>query len=141
MGSIRFFVSWILSSITMFGASYLWHGVFLTDFSRIDYPFGIFLTVACFVYLLFGFIITKSFSFILFHKISQKTLRGFVIGSIVGLSVFCITLVAGVSFSYQLTLENLLLDFSWQIIEQSLGGVVVGLVHVVLVGEFVYQDD
>jgi len=142
MSAIRFFVSWILSSLLMFCASYLWHGVFLTDFSRINYPIGFFLTVASFVYLLFGFIISKGYSLIIFNKISgKKILKGLLIGMVTGVAVFSITLVAGVSFSYQLTMENLLLDLTWQIFEQSIGGVAVGLVHVLLVGEFVYQDD
>ena len=38
--------------------------------------------------------------------------------------------VVGVSFSAGSRIQNLLLDVSWQVIEQAIGGLVVGIVHV-----------
>lgn len=141
MNKVRFFVSWIVSSLVMFGASYLWHGIFLTDFSRINYPFGVFLTAACLVYLFLGFLVSKGFNIQALSALSKKPiLKGLIIGMVIGASTFILTLVAGVSFSNQLTMKSLLLDLSWQIAEQAIGGITVGIVHYTLAGNYVYHD-
>lgn len=125
----------------MFGASYLWHGVFLTDFSRLNYPLGIFLTIACVVYLLFGFILSKGYMLKILARFSTKPfIRGMIAGSILGAIIFCITMVTGVSFNNQITTETLFMDFIWQVIEQTIGGIAVGAVYFFIAGGFVYED-
>jgi len=49
--------------------------------------------------------------------------------------------VVGVSFSTGSNLENLLLDIVWQIIEQSVGGIVVGIVHLFVFDPSVRFED
>ena len=49
---LRFFLSWILSAVSMFILFYLWHGVFLNDFKRIQFPLTWFVTFAAFSYLI-----------------------------------------------------------------------------------------
>ncbi len=127
----RFFISWIASSIVMFALCYAWHGVFLTDFSRLSYPIGIFLFFAVFVYLIIGFLAAKAIDIkqleVKFKR--NPLLRGLITGASLGFSLFIITSVIGVSFSTGSKLENLLLDGCWQTIEQGVGGIVVGLAH------------
>lgn len=127
----RFFISWIASSIVMFALSYIWHGIFLTDFSRLSYPKEIFLVFAAFVYLIIGFISAKAIDAkILENKFKRKPIiKGLVSGACLGFTLFVITYVIGVSFSTGSKIENLLLDGCWQTIEQGIGGVVVGLAH------------
>lgn len=127
----RFFISWIASSLVMFALSYIWHGIFLTDFSRLSYPKEIFLVFAAFVYLIIGFISAKAIdSKILENKFKRKPiLKGLVSGACLGFTLFIISSVIGVSFSTGSKLENLLLDGCWQTIEQGIGGVVVGIAH------------
>ena len=127
----RFLISWIASSIVMFGISYIWHGIFLTDFSRLSYPKEIFLFFAVFVYLVIGFVSAKAIDIkLLESRFKRKPiLKGLISGACLGFTLFVMTYVIGVSFSTGSKIENLLLDGIWQTIEQGVGGVVVGLAH------------
>ncbi len=115
----------------MFALSYIWHGIFLTDFSRLSYPKEIFLVFAAFVYLIIGFIVAKAIDAKPLEKYFKRKplIKGLVAGGIIGFALFMISTVVGISFSTGSKLENLLLDVSWQVIEQGLGGVVVGIAH------------
>ena len=127
----RFFISWIASSLVMFALSYVWHGIFLTDFSRLSYPKEIFLVFAAFVYLIIGFISAKAIDAKLLENYFKRkpVIKGLVSGACLGFTLFIITSVIGVSFSTGSKIENLLLDGCWQTIEQGVGGIVVGIAH------------
>ena len=127
----RFFISWIASSLVMFALSYIWHGIFLTDFSRLSYPKEIFLVFAAFVYMIIGFISAKAIdSKVLENRFKRKPIiKGLVSGACLGFTLFIITSVIGVSFRTGSKIENLLLDGCWQTIEQGVGGIVVGIAH------------
>ena len=118
----------------MFMLSYVWHGIFLTDFSRLSYPKEIFLIFACFVYLIIGFVVAKAIDINMLDKHFKRKpiLRGAIVGAALGFSFFIISAVIGVSFSTGSKIENLLLDVSWQVIEQCFGGMVVGVVHILV---------
>ena len=143
MLSKRFLISWLTSSIAMFVLSYFWHGVFLTDFSRLTYPKEIFLIFAVFVYLIIGFISAKAIDIkLLENKFKRRPLiKGLVSGACLGFTLFIMTSVIGVSFSTGSKLENLLLDGCWQTVEQGVGGVVVGIAHFFVFDESVLAED
>ena len=115
----------------MFLLSYIWHGIFLTDFSRLSYPKEIFLLIAALVYMIIGFIAAKAIDVKLLDKHFKRKpfLRGAISGAGLGFTLFLISTVVGVSFSTGSKLENLLLDVCWQVVEQGAGGLVVGVVH------------
>lgn len=127
----RFFISCLASSLVMFALSYVWHGVILTDFSRLSYSRHLFLFFAALVYLIIGFVVSKSidFKFLEKHFKRRPVIRGAISGAVCGVAFFLIATVVGVSFSTGSRLENMLLDVTWQTIEQTIGGVVVGLTH------------
>jgi len=130
----RFFISWLLSSLLMFLLSYVWHGIFLTDLSRLSYPKALFLFFAAIVYLMIGFIVTKAMDFKIFDKHLKRkpVLRGLIAGACCGIAFFMIATVVGVSFSTGSKLENMILDITWQLIEQGMGGLVVGIVRLLI---------
>lgn len=132
----RFFISWIVSSVTMFTASYVWHGIVLTDFSRLSYPKEIFLVVAAAVYFIIGLLLNKVFEIKQLDRFERSPLaRGAAAGAMVGIFLFLIAMVMGVSFGGTRTLVNLMVDVCWQVVEQMLGGIAIGLVHF-----FVYEE-
>ena len=136
MLSKRFLISWIASSVGMFAAFYLWHGMFLTDFINLNYPKEIFLVVSAFVYLIVGFVLNKAYEMKMLHRFHRKpVLRGMVSGAMIGIVLFMITTVMGVSFSGTRTVGDLLLDVSWQTVEQALGGAIAGVVHIFVFDE------
>ncbi len=131
MFSKRFFISWLVSSVVMFLLSYVWHGIFLTDFSRLTYPKEIFLLFASIVYLIIGFLVAKAVdSKTLTAKFKRKpVVRGAIGGVLIGIACFLVATVVGISFSTGSRLQNMVLDITWQVIEQGIGGVLAGLVH------------
>lgn len=143
MISKRFFISCLASSLVMFLLSYVWHGLVLTDFSRLSYSKHLFLFFAAIVYLIIGFVVSKSIEFKILEKHFKRkpVIRGAISGAICGLAFFLIATVVGVSFSTGSRLENMLLDVSWQIIEQTVGGVVVGLTHIFVYDPLAHMED
>ncbi len=132
-------LGWIFSSILMFAVSYLWHGIVLNDFERISYPFEVYLISAGVVYLVIGFLMSRIFIAEFLDRYSEKAVvRGLFTGIGLGVIVFMSTLVFGVSFSSIADPKFLLMDFIWQVVEQTVGGLVVGLVYL-LVFEFIPQ--
>lgn len=130
MLNIRFFVAWILGALLMYSAFYLWHGVISTDFYRVQYPKGIFLGLAAVVYLIISFVLYKVFELKFWNKITTNLfVKGALTGAIIGFILFAFTLVIGVGFSGSYSMKILMVDLIWQIIEQSIGGLVVALAH------------
>lgn len=114
----------------MFTAFYLWHGWVLNDLNRLSFPVELFLIVASIVYLTIGFVVSKLYDARFIEKYNKRLfLKGFIIGALSGLFVFMITIVTGVSFSKVMSVEYILLDVSWQIIEQSIGGIAIAVIH------------
>ena len=129
----RFLIGWIISSLVMFGLSYLWHGVFLNDYQLITYPIGIYLIASAIAYLFIGFLVSAAFTIEYFDKISRHPLlRGPAIGFACGLLVFIVATVIHVSFSKDMDMRYMLLDITWQGIEQAFGGLVIGIVYMMV---------
>lgn len=131
MFSKRFLLSWIFSSLFMFMLAYVWHGLFLNDYERLQYPESVFLIFSSVVYLAIGFVIAKAVdASFLIKKFKRKPLiRGVIAGSICGMLLFVVANVIGVSFSAGFQIKALLFDLTWQMIEQTMGGCIVAVVH------------
>jgi hypothetical protein len=129
----RFLISWIITSIVMFILSYVWHGIFLNDFSRLSYPKEIFLFFAAITYLIIGFVVVKVFEAKFLEKLFYHRLffKGLVKGFMCGFMFFIVATVVGVSFNTGTGIKNLLFDLAWQIFEQGIGGIVVSVTYVV----------
>lgn len=130
-------LGWIFSSLVMFGLSYLWHGIVLNDYSMITYPMGIYLVSAGIVYLVIGFLLNRIFVAEFLDRYSTKAVpRGILAGVTLGIIVYMLALVVGVSFTKGL--DQMILDVAWQAVEQCMGGLVVGIVYLT-VFEFIPQ--
>jgi len=129
---IRFFLSWIVSAVLMFGLFYVWHGLFLNDFRRIQFPIAWFVTFAAFTYLVLGAGIYFLFESRLLKRIKHIFLRGLVSGLMAGISVFMVATIVNISLTSRLSVQHLLIDCSWQICEQVFGGMVIVLFKLVI---------
>ncbi len=126
--SFRFYVSWIASAILMYVSFYCWHGLFLTDLNRISFSLPLFLVLAALVYIVISFILYRTYESKLLDKyFHNNMIRGVVSGIMIGFILFAIVAVLGVSFTKQVNKTYLLADCAWQIAEQIIGGVVIGL--------------
>lgn len=133
----RFLIGWIVSSVVMFGLSYCWHGIVLNDYKLSNYPIGIYLIAASIAYIFIGFLVSRAFLLKFFDKISHHPLlRGPAIGFACGLLVYIIATVVHVNFTKELDIKYLVLDITWQGIEQAVGGLVIGIVYMTVFEAF-----
>lgn len=123
--NFRFFISWILSAVVMFTLFYVWHGYFLNDFKRINFPIVWFVTFAAITYLIFGAGIYFLYESQLFKRIRNFITRGLVCGVIAGFSLFMISTIVNISLTKHLTINHLMIDCAWQMAEQTIGALVV----------------
>ena len=126
----QFYASWICSTGSMFSLAYFWHGVVLNDYNLLTYPKGIFFSCMALVYLIIGFSISYFYRYLtLQKKIRDRFLKGIISGGLIGILLYSITWILGISYSKHLTFDNILLDLIWQVVEQTLGGVTVSIIH------------
>jgi hypothetical protein len=125
--SKRFLLSWIFSSLLMFGISYSWHGIFLNDVRNLNYPISIYLISSSIIYLLTGFALVKFFSHLFIIQMFRNFIvRGLVCGASLGLVMYMAALVLGISFTKNTSMSSILIDVPWQIFEQAMGGLLIG---------------
>lgn len=129
---LRFYLSWLLSALVMFALFFLWHGVFLNDFKRIQFPLFWFQIFAAFTYLLFGIALYLLFESHLMKKVRNLALRGVVSGLIFGFTVFMVASIVNISLTRHLSINHLMVDCVWQIVEQIIGGMVLVLLKVLI---------
>ena len=63
------------------------------------------------------------------------------VGAAFGFALYMITLVIGVSFTRTMTLGNIMFDCGWQMVEQAIGGAVVGLASVFVSSEHLFDSE
>lgn len=126
--SHRFYISWLASALLMYVAFYVWHGLFLTDLSQIRFSKSLFLILVGLVYLVISFVLYRIYELKVFDKyFSNALLRGVTAGFILGFILFAIVAVLGISFTKHINSTYLIADCLWQIAEQIIGGVIIGL--------------
>ncbi len=126
MPNKKFFISWIVSSIYMYGISFVWHGIILNDLARLTYTKNLFLLLAAIAYMGFGFALAVAINYININK--TKISRGLIFGIPLGVFVYLIAFVFGISFNSRPNMMHVAMDLTWQVIEQGTGGLVAGLV-------------
>lgn len=109
----------------MFALFYYWHGIFLNDFIRIQFPISWFIMFAAFTYLLLGFGMSVLFDSRLFFKIRSYWIKTLLTGAVSGLSLFMAATVVHISLTKDLSANHMLIDLSWQIFEQCIGALLV----------------
>ncbi len=129
---LRFFISWISSAVVMFGLFYLWHGIFLNDFKRIQFPLSWFVTFAAITYLILGAGIFMLYESQLMKKLSNFFVRGLICGIIAGFSLFMIATIVNISLTKHLSAQHLMMDCIWQMSEQIVGAMVVVLFKILI---------
>lgn len=114
----------------MFGLSYVWHGVALTDISELRMDMPTYLGLTGLAYLLIGLGLVLVVRFCIGRElISLKSgfpLMSMVVGGAAGFVVYLTMFASGMSFASH-GLQHVLVDALWQIFEQAIGGLMVSL--------------
>ena len=110
--------------MAMYGLSYLWHGVVLNDFLKISYPKDIFLIVAAVVY--FGIALFITVLSYMMKRLKDSFKYSIAIGAAVGVFMYAIAFLLGISFNAVIDPKLILFDLSWQTFEQAFGGLICG---------------
>ena len=119
-----FLIVWLISSLTMMGMSYIWHGMVLNDYHNIKLPMASFLLLQSIVYVVIGFLLTFVYHYT--HIKKKLKYKGFVMGAALGFFIYLIAYVLGVSFKTGAIDYVIVVDFLWQMMEQAVGGGIVG---------------
>ncbi|MBV6406328.1 MAG: hypothetical protein IT228_10895 [Flavobacteriales bacterium] len=129
-GKRGFLVPWIASSVLMYGLSYVWHGLALTDLQDLRIPLPLYLALSGLVYLIIGMAITfLVHQAIAYEWVSLKRafpLMSALLGAAVGFVVFLLVYILGMSFAKSGAV-HVVIDALWQMLEQGLGGLMVSL--------------
>jgi len=121
---------WLMSSAVMFGVSYVWHGLVLTDLEDVSIPLTLYFVLAGVVYLVLGLALTIGI-----HKAVQYewiSLKGafplmcMLAAAAAGFFVYLVIFVLGMSFA-KAGMVHMVVDVLWQMFEQALGGLAVSL--------------
>lgn len=114
----------------MMALSYAWHGLALTDIADLKMDLWLYLVLTGLAYLIIGLVLTLGVHFLLAREvITMKTafpLKTTFVGLVAGVGVYLIALVSGLSFASH-GLQHAVVDLLWQVIEQGIGGLMVGL--------------
>ena len=132
MRSGRFYVAWIVSAGLMYVMFYAFHGVLTTDIQKVSIPKSAFLSIAAVVYLVLGFGLNVLLDASFFKKEAKSVYtRALIAGPVVAIFLYAVAMVVGISFSAKFTLFNLIVDVGWQIVEQTVGTVVIAFIKVI----------
>lgn len=121
---------WLLASAVMFGLSYVWHGLLLTDLEDLRIPRTLYFILAGVVYLVLGLALTIGV-----HKAIQYewiSLKGafpvmcMLLAAAAGFFVYLVIFVLGMSFAKSGAV-HMVVDALWQMVEQAVGGLMVSL--------------
>jgi hypothetical protein len=126
----RFYVSWILGSVLMYSLFYMWHGVFLNDFKKISFPFTWLIIFTSIAYITISFLLYAVYESKPMKNVYNFFVRGIFSGLLLGFVIFAISTVVTISISRHLSAQHLMLDCVWQMVEQTIGGLLLGLVRV-----------
>jgi hypothetical protein len=129
---LRFYLSWIISATVMFTLFYVWHGIFLNDFKRIQFPLAWFVAFAAFTYLILGAGIYFLFEATIMKKLKNFFMRGLICGLIAGFSLFMVATIVNISLTKHLSAQHLMIDCIWQMSEQIIGSMVVVLLKILI---------
>ncbi|MFN6117775.1 MAG: hypothetical protein ACK46G_05125 [Flavobacteriales bacterium] len=121
---------WLLSTVSMYVVSYLWHGLALTDLQELAIPLGLYLALAAIVYLVIGLILTIGVhKAVQYEYVSLKgpfPLTSALMGTAVGFFVYLVIFVMGMTFTKH-GIMHVVVDIVWQMFEQGVGGLAVSL--------------
>lgn len=114
----------------MFGLSFLWHGLALTDLKELHIGLWAYCVLSGIAYLLLGILLLMLIRYGLFREwINMKQgfpWTGMLVGAVVGLAVYGVILLSGLSFADH-GMQHVMADALWQMFEQAVGGLMVAL--------------
>ena len=111
----------------MYGVSYVWHGMVLNDFLKISYPKDVFLIIAAGVY--FGIALMITILTYALKKIKDSFRYGIAVGAGLGIFIYAIAFLLGISFNAVVDPKMIAFDLAWQTFEQGFGGLLCGYTY------------
>ena len=115
----------------MYGFSYLWHGMLLSDLQEISIPVWLYMVLAGLVYIVLGLVLTiGTHKAVQYEWISLKgafPLWTTLLAAALGFFVYLVIFVLGITFA-KAGAMHMVVDVLWQMFEQGMGGL--SLIHI-----------
>ncbi len=127
----------LLCFLTMYGLSYVWHGILFNDFFKIYiHNFPQLSKVDYYRYIGSGYavlsmIIALVYPFI-YSQRRSPLLKGIILGLVLGSMAYAGLRYSGLSVYQSSSVSQILVDICWQMIEQGLGGFIFAFVYLKL---------
>lgn len=122
-----FITLWLVATVVMALTSIGWHGWLLNDIERLEIPTASFAMMFGVFYLAIGFLLTALCVGIDLEM--KRPVKGLLLGGVFGFFLYMVAFALGISFQEFASNKYLLFDFAWQMFEQSVGGLAIGLVY------------
>lgn len=129
----RTFLAWVMTTLAMFGLSFLWHNQIRDDFfdqfqNAIFSPL-VYIGGMAAVYGVLGFVMSS----LAYHRFNYSRydvpiISGPVLGMIAGIVMFIVMIATGTFYKEDMGLGYLTMGFVWQLFEQGIGGLVWGII-------------
>ena len=128
MKILRLIIGTVLGASVMYGLSFYWHGVLLNDLQFITYDKKLFFGLLTFAYLA----ISGALAFVLmvYKPADNRLFKHTTISVVSGFLVYLMAFVFGISFEGK-GLEHTVVNFTWQMIEQGIGGFVIASYYII----------
>ena len=138
MFSKRFILSVLFCAAIMCVLSYVWHGIILTDFIKLNRSKGKLLLFTSFISFATAIVMVKLYDLEIMHQYFKKSpiIRGVLVGLVCGLLFFFVSRLSGYTFNTTGEFKQTLVDIIWQVFEQTVGGFVIGIIFI-----FQYQPE
>lgn len=122
----RFAISVLVSAFLMIILSFFWHGIILNDFKNINYNFILFVVLAVVVYI----VIALALNFVIYYiKVGENIfVKPLLAGAAFGFFIYLVVFVMGLSYHVR-GIEHIVIDFSWQMVEQAMGALAVAFCY------------
>lgn len=116
----------------MCALSYIWHGIILTDYVRLNIKKAKLLGLSSLYSFILAFIMVKVFEFDILERYfsRQPLFRGLLVGAVTGLIYYFVSTFFHFSFNTSTTSFSRMIDIGYQVFEQAIGGFVIGMVFI-----------
>jgi hypothetical protein len=121
-----FLLAWLSAFVICLGLGYLWHNQIMVNFysehfERQPNP-DVSVGITAVVYLILTFLMTLIYA--VWNKGKKPLMEGLLLGIIVGVLWSLPSPLMDMAFGVGITLDGILFDTAWQVIEEGIGGVV-----------------
>jgi hypothetical protein len=126
----RLLLAWISSFVVMFLLGGIFNGIIIRDFVATNVPAEALRTPSNMLFILFGYLLLAFLMATIYPRVFSRPsiLSGTLFGAVAGIC-WLLPYALVLHGVYHLPVATLLIDPAWAVLEQGLGGTLIGLIY------------